>query len=285
MSSHSIIVNINNNYKTSPKHHLQGVVQDATKIEMLAQKLSIKEHYLLKNLTKDKLLNQLNTIKMAKELGIITTNTVVIFYSGHGAYGNKYKIAGMYTNDLQYVSISQIIEYFAQFENVICIFDACLTIDNKPCYSKGSITNGKAVILYASAIGETALDNKSTGGYLTTSVVDELGSDKFIGLLDAGSDFIKAFAKRMCMIAKMYEININRRRVCKFNANANFRNTFGVYCDMMKGITKQEQINGITMANNAVRHHNTLEELQSQLAALKVVNAKKNVKRFNLFVV
>lgn len=247
MNNQVVFCIIFNEYKNTP-NELLGTGIDCEGIKRVS-KLHRIRRFTLKNKTKEELLCGLE-----QHVGIISEKTVkpttaVIFYSGHGSYSKSKMQPTILTEDKQRIYLNEILKYFSEFENLICIFDACLTLNQSTIKSKNVITNNRAIILFATSIGSTALETSSTGGYLIHTVTKELESDNCVDLLKTNT-FITTFATLMPTIAVEYIVNIRNRRVCKFNANNGFRKRYPNECSAMKRITKENKINAITISND-----------------------------------
>jgi len=248
-----LFITIANTY-AGTTNNLAGCDIDAQKITEYADNKEFS------NITfKNESFESLNTSLSGIRKLILRHNidTIVLFFSGHGSFDAKNKIAGIYSNDMTFVPLNTILAYLTGCENVICIFDACQTFGERQAVSRQEINIQNLFILYASDIGETAFDSPSEGGFLVNSVLELFNGYKFDEYFNKyNKNFINTFANRMSLIPTIYSLNIKNRRMCKFNANENFRNKYTKYCDLMKRLTKQSKVNGVTVFNNQVKLNN-----------------------------
>jgi hypothetical protein len=268
MESKMCIVSITNTYDNNPKLKLKGVAVDNDTIERSMENIKIK-HYAFKNYKKSKLFKALSLISQLANSGKYTQ--LLLVYSGHGFYSTNNKFSGIVTNDNEDINLADLLALLDAFKDIVCVVDACQTDYSIPVpISMSQIKNERILLLFPSIVGTTALCHKIKGSFLINVVCQEMEGELFQCVLN-NEGMLEAFVKRMCIMATKYSETIKDIRCCQFQANKSVRNQFADYCNLMKKITKQNEINGVTVYNDEVRKFN-FKVLENTLKNLKAKN-------------
>jgi len=233
------VFSITNDYFAS-RSPLQCCKTDQSNLQSLCSELAI-QHNSSHNFNKTMLLEKMKLTQQVRIKNSTATSTCIVYISGHGSYNSSNSISNFYSMDNEELTITNILTFFSDYENIFVIVDTCLVNSPKSKINISEIQNkGNVMISYSTTPFTTSIGT-SEGSYFTNACI------KAIRYLKDTNKYENLTLKQWLLIIGTSHIFYKEKGQISISANKNVRELVE-YKKLMEAV-KIEYVSHITVVN------------------------------------
>lgn len=243
--NNTLIVSIYNDYAWDKKNEISAIANSATalfselkeggyRISILQNKSDVELDAEL-----DKIVsvygNHENRIRKSQD----KIDVVIISYVGHAFYSKDDNFAGIYTQNMKKIGLTNVLSKFKVFDKLVCYFDGCRSFEESDNVNYDMIQNKFQLCLFPTKKGLVSrgmILNKSFASSIILQKDDFLTEESILNL---SKDIILGFISRWFNLHKDLKLPVSYIQIPKIYVNSYVRDHYPQIIKEIQNITNQ----------------------------------------------